>query len=769
MRKLNAILFIVFLTASLFAQAPQKISYQAVIRNINNQLLPNQVVGMRISILQGSITGTTVYVETQTPTTNANGLVSIEIGTGTIVTGTFSLIDWSAGPYFIKTETDPLGGTNYTTTGTSQLLSVPYALYASKAANGFSGIYNDLTNKPTLFDGTWLSLTGKPLFATVATSGSYADLSNKPTTDGSETKVTAGTNIAVAGTGTITNPYIVNSTSSGTGIPGTTTGDMQYWNGTAWVMVPVGQPGQFLQLTSSSVPFWSGAKYATITTLAVSSITGCTATGGGNLANDGGSLITANGVCWSTSANPTIADRNTSVGTLTQPFTCPITGLRALTTYYVRAYATNSAGTAYGNEISFTTTSASTPKLISYINTTPIDPELQISWTTASFAVDITSDGGANITANGVCWSTAPNPTIANSKTNDATETGYFTSLITGLSVFTTYYVRAYATNSVGITYGDEISFTTKELTLPSISTALPNPIAQTTATSGGNVLNDGGAAVSARGVCWNTLTNPTIANSKTTNNIGTGTFASSLTGLTANTTYYARAYATNSLGTAYGNEIKFTTYLGYVTDIEGTVYNTVSIGTQIWMAENLKTTKYNNTDLIGTTSLDITSEITPKYQWAYDENESNAATYGRLYTWYAVVDNRNMCPTGWHVPTDAEWTTLTTYLGGESVAGTKLKEAGTTHWHCESSSMGNCIHVNNGTNETGFTALPGGSRTSNRTFSGNGDYGYWWSSTEYSASAAWWRNMRYAAPRDQVGKGNGNKRDGLSVRCIQD
>ena len=125
----------VVLTANVFAQAPQKMSYQAVIRNSSNAVVSSTAVGMRISILQATSTGTAVYVETQTPTTNANGLVSIEIGAGTAVTGTFAGIDWSAGPYFIKTETDPAGGTSYSITGTSQLLSVPYALSAASIAN----------------------------------------------------------------------------------------------------------------------------------------------------------------------------------------------------------------------------------------------------------------------------------------------------------------------------------------------------------------------------------------------------------------------------------------------------------------------------------------------------------------------------------------------------------------------------------------------------------------------------------------------------------
>lgn len=138
MKKIFTILAAVLLTASVFAQARQKMSYQAVIRNASNTLVTNTPVGMQISILQGSSTGTAVYVETQTPTTNANGLVSLEIGTGTIVTGTFASINWATGPYFIKTETDPANGTTYTITGTSELLSVPYALHA-KTAESITG------------------------------------------------------------------------------------------------------------------------------------------------------------------------------------------------------------------------------------------------------------------------------------------------------------------------------------------------------------------------------------------------------------------------------------------------------------------------------------------------------------------------------------------------------------------------------------------------------------------------------------------------------
>lgn len=178
MRKIIILLVNFLLFTSVWAQSPQKISYQAVIRDTNSKLIINQPIGLRISILKGSITGIEVYAETLTPNTNSNGLVSIEFGGQT----GFDTINWQNGVYFIKTETDPTGGTNYTITGTSQLLSVPYALYAKTAGNGFSGNYNDLTNKPT--------------------------------TNGSETKISAGTNVSVTGIGTTESPYVINSTGS---------------------------------------------------------------------------------------------------------------------------------------------------------------------------------------------------------------------------------------------------------------------------------------------------------------------------------------------------------------------------------------------------------------------------------------------------------------------------------------------------------------------------------------------------------------------------
>jgi hypothetical protein len=403
MKRVFTILIAILSTAGMFAQSSLKMSYQAVIRNSSDVLVINTQIGMQISILQGSTNGTAVYVETQTPTTNANGLVSIEIGNGTVVSGDFTTINWANGPYFIKTETDPTAGTNYTITGTSQLLSVPYALHAKTAetvtgtitetdpvftawdksagilitesqisdldhfttadetdplwtaspsfgltntnitnwnsaygwgnhatasyltsftetdpvftawdkSTGISitesqisdldhfttadetdpvwtaspsfGIMNtDITNwnsafgwgnhsglyRPIAWVPAWTDVTGKPTFATVATSGSYTDLTNKPanattTTDGfmsgtDKTKLDgiatgAEVNVNADWNATSGDAQILNKP---TILTGTASGQMQYWNGTTWVTVAAGLNGQILKY-KNGVPTWT--------------------------------------------------------------------------------------------------------------------------------------------------------------------------------------------------------------------------------------------------------------------------------------------------------------------------------------------------------------------------------------------------------------------------------------------------------------------------------------------------------------------------------
>ncbi|RPH33344.1 MAG: hypothetical protein EHM93_05180 [Bacteroidales bacterium] len=400
-----------------------------------------------------------------------------------------------------------------------------------------------------------------------------------------------------------------------------------------------------------------------------------------------------------------------------------------------------------------------------------------IMQTTASCGGNITSDGGSTVTARGVCWSTGQTPTITDSKTIDGIGTGSFTSAITSLTANTTYYVRAYATNSAGTGYGTIISFTTlHELKLPTLTTSAVSSISQVSATCGGIITSDGGATIIARGICWSTNQNPTNLDYTTTDGAGNGIFISNLTILTANTTYYVRAYATNSVGIAFGNQISFTTTAipncGTVTDIDGNVYNTVTIGTQCWMRENLKTTKYRNGDPI-----QKVQNILVSNQWsiltsgAYFNSDNNYTNiYGNLYNWYAVNDVRNIAPVGWHVATDADWTTLTDYLGGLGIAGGKLKESGTIHWDSPNIGGTNNIGVKIGaTNESGFTALPGSSIDRDGVDYAVGYLGQWWTSTVGGTGTwgPWTRSMKHDI--GYVFREGRDERNGFSVRCVKD
>jgi plastocyanin len=220
-----------------------------------------------------------------------------------------------------------------------------------------------------------------------------------------------------------------------------------------------------------------------------------------------------------------------------------------------------------------------------------------ITLTTAASGGDITSDGKAALTARGVCWAITANPTTSNSTTNDGTATGAFVSNLTGLTAGTTYYLRAYATNSVGTGYGDELSFTTTALKTATVTTDLVTAVTTTTAVSGGNVTADNGSPVTAKGVCWGLTTAPTIAGSHSSDGTGTGAFVSNLTGLLDGTPYFVRAYATNGVGTSYGNEVTFTT-------VTATAANEIVIQSMAFIPASLTvpvgtTVKWKNKDAI--------------------------------------------------------------------------------------------------------------------------------------------------------------------------
>ena len=673
---------------------------------------------------------------------------------------------------------------------------------------------------------------------------------------------------------------------------------------------------------------------ALVVTTAVSTITTSSIISGGNITSDGGANITARGVCWSTKQNPTISDSKTSDGTGDGIYNSSITGLNSGVTYYIRAYATNGQGTSYGNQVT-----ASTVANLAVITTSTVSA---ISTSGALSGGNITNDGGGAITARGVYWFTPGTPPAPIGHTTDGSGNGAFASTITGLSTNTTYYVSAYATNSAGTAFGNQISFTTLGIqitptfatigplcqnssppALPLSSTntpaitgtwnpatinsinvgttsytftpsagqnastttfsikinavvtptfavigpfclnntapALPststngitgtwNPALISTATMGTRTLTftpSSGQCASVATIDYTVTSNitptfavigplcqnstaPTLASASTNGISGTWSPATISTATSGTTTYTFTPNAgqcatsvtlgimiTNSITPAFSaigplnqtstppllpltstNGItgswspstistSLTGTITYtfspnagqcataatidivttpltVTDIDGNIYHIVTIGTQVWMVENLKTTKYND----GTPIPNITDNTTwygrysaAAYCWYNNDLATYKPAYGALYNWSAVNTGK-LAPQGWHVPTDLEWSTLTSYLGGEAIAGGKLKEIGKTYW----------VNFNIGaTNETGFSGLPGGNRNGDGTFTGIGNGGLFWSSTwDAISSKIWYRELlgqNAAVLRNSLDL----RIFGLSVRCVKD
>ena len=547
--------------------------------------------------------------------------------------------------------------------------------------------------------------------------------------------------------------------------------------------------------------------------------------------SDGGATVSERGVCWSGSQHPTTSSDHATSGSGIGEFSVPST-LTPGIAYYVRAYAKNSEGWAYGAEVKLVVPN---PPTVTTASVT------EIATFTATTGGEVTYDGGATETVRGVCWSKSENPTIGAEgcdTTLNGTGMGSFTSNITGLTANTTYYVRAYASNKGGTVYGDQESFTTFD-TLPEVTTSAVSNIAVTTGatpvitvTCGGNVTDTGAYAVTARGVCWSTSQNPTISGSHTTNGSGSGSFTSNIEGLTDSTTYYVRAYATNSVGTAYGNQVTLTIPVidtnscpnaPTVIDHEGNVYATVKITgkdrygnnhLQCWMRENMRatTSPKTGTYLVNTEGLPGGDFPKPSQylgskvaHWFNHDSATYAPKgYGLLYNWCAAMDtanptnyvevpttsingnnssitfnlpdpHRGICPVGWHVPTYNDWDYLLRAVGSNAV----ILADGNDWRDCEGSSSGNtpCNKNHADRNASGFTALPAGMfgygyRFGEPTgsFQDNERYAYFWCSMQMGDEPKVKARSEYLCYSYETltHSTSDEKGKGFSVRCIR-
>jgi uncharacterized protein (TIGR02145 family) len=568
----------------------------------------------------------------------------------------------------------------------------------------------------------------------------------------------------------------------------------------------------------------------------------------GNVTSDGGDAVTKRGICWNTTSNPTLAScMDTTInGSGTGTFTGLIHGLTSATKYYARAYAINSKGTSYGDPLDFTTIQTSSATTLSAtaftVNSATLNGSVNANnlSTTVTFEYGQTTSYGINITA-------VQSPVTGNTSTAVSAN-------ITGLAAGTLYHFRVKAVNTAGTVDGGDMTFTTLEV--PTAVTLAASTVTNNSATINGTVnaknssttvtfeyglttaygvskaaaqspvtgstntsvsanltglsqgttyhykvkaTSAGGSAegtdltfitgqppsavttsatnFSSSGATLNGTVNANNSSTTVTFEYGNSTsygttvnasqnpvtgntpasVSAIINGLSPSTTYHFRVKATSSGGSSDGSDQTFNTtaVTGTIADYDGNNYNTVQIGTQIWMQANLNTTRYSNGEYI--------PNVTYPGAWGgpggaycdYLNTPSYSDTYGKLYNYTAVVDLRNICPTGWHAPSDAEWVTLIDYCGGESVAGDKLKEAGSSHW-----GSGNAA-----TNSSGFTALPGGYRDASSAFAAIGVFGRWWTTTEEVGNEPYIRGVDEGSTS---GRARAYFTTGLSVRCLK-
>lgn len=630
-----------------------------------------------------------------------------------------------------------------------------------KLPEGFDGNYNSLTNKPVLFDGDYNSLTNQPTIPTVPTN------------------VSAFTNDAGYLT-SFTEQQIL-----------TINNDTIFLTGGSFVKLPEGFDGDYNSLTNKPQLFSGNYNDLTNRPTIPTVPTNVSA-----FTNDAG-YITEQDI-------PEIPTVPTNVSVFTND----------------ASYITNSGSCA--NSVNLCDLLERLEMLENQLQPIMIMTEGVTEVTQTSFTVNgkvLTDNSNSNITQRGFVFGIDHNPTLNNSSVNNGSGTGAFTSTISGLNAAHTYYVRAFAINNNGTFYGNEVAVTTTAVspsTLPSVTTLAVTNITIDKATVTGDVTSSGGETVTQRGFVYDTLPNPTVSSSITYHGTGTGQFSNLLSGLWSGKTYYVRAFAQNSVGTAYGNELSFATTVPTpvegdampcpgtptVTDHEGNVYNTVQIGTQCWTKENLRTITSPSTGTYLIPPAGTSETYTGKQARWYNNDSATYSpmNFGLLYNYNAAVDTfniafgetslssvyeqgvnyyfaeprRGICPQGWHVPSRAEWVQLFDYLNSHEeyrsgdVTGNVAKSLVTTNYWGAAIEMYSPGNLPSENNLTGFSAIPAGS-TGVPYYSDFGTIASFWSTTIAYSWDTYMSHFTLLFNNAVACQMESPKNAMMSVRCLRD